>query len=75
MFHWNGRGDRPALLTEKDVWSYERLTEEADGIAAYVGRRCLVFLLAENVPEAIAGYVGFLSHGVVPVMVDAALDA
>lgn len=75
MFHWNGRGDRPALLTGKDVWSYERLTEEADGIAAYVGRRCLVFLLAENVPEAIAGYVGFLSHGVVPVMVDAALDA
>lgn len=75
MFHWNGRGDRPALLTEKDVWSYERLTEEADGIAAYVGRRCLVFLLAENVPEAIAGYVGFLSHGVVPVMVDATLDA
>lgn len=75
MFHWNGRGDRPALLTEKDVWSYERLTEEADGITAYVGRRCLVFLLAENVPEAIAGYVGFLSHGVVPVMVDAALDA
>ena len=75
MFHWNGRGDRPALLTEKDVWSYERLTEEADGIAAYVGRRCLVFLLAENVPEAIAGYVGFLSHGVVPVMVDAELLA
>lgn len=75
MFQWNGRGDRPALLTKKDVWSYERLTEEADGIAAYVGGRCLVFLLAENVPEAIAGYVGFLSHGVVPVMVDAVLDA
>lgn len=75
MFHWNGREDRPALLTEEGVWSYERLTKEAGGIAAHVGRRCLVFLLAENAPEAIAGYVGFLSHDIVPVMVDAALDA
>lgn len=75
MFHWNGWEDRPALLTEEGVWSYERLTKEAGGIAAHVGRRCLVFLLAENVPETIAGYVGFLSHGIVPVLVDAALDA
>lgn len=75
MFHWNGREDRPALLTEEGVWSYERLTKEAGGIAAHVGRRCLVFLLAENAPEAIAGYVGFLSHDIAPVMVDAALDA
>lgn len=75
MIHWNGREDRPALLTEEGGWSYERLTKEAGGIAAHVGRRCLVFLLAENAPEAIAGYVGFLSHDIVPVMVDAALDA
>ena len=67
-------GGCTALCYEGREISYDDLLHQADAIAAHLPARSLVFLLAENVPEAIAGYVGFLSHGVVPVMVDAALD-
>ena len=68
-------GDRIALLPKEQEISYASLLQHANEVAEAAGKRCLVFLLTKNVPEAIAGYVGFLSHGIVPVMVDASLDA
>ena len=66
--------NRTALLSEERTVTYRELGEEAERIAACVSPRSLVFLLARNSLAAIAGYVGFLQHGIVPVMVDAALD-
>ena len=67
--------NRTALLSEERTATYGELGEEAERIAACVPPRSLVFLLARNSLAAIAGYVGFLQHGIVPVMIDAALDA
>ena len=66
--------NRTALLLEERIVTYGELGEEAERIAACVSPRSLVFLLARNSLAAIAGYVGFLQHGIVPVMIDAALD-
>jgi len=68
-------GDAPALMTEACVVSYRDLLAAADRIASAVGGRALVFLFCTNTAASIAGYVGFLRHRIVPVMVDDALDA
>ena len=75
VFELEKFGHAPALLTEEKVWSYADLSQMAARVAGAVPARSLVFLLARNQVAAIAGYVGFLSHGIVPVMVDATLDA
>jgi len=68
-------GNTAALLGEGRTMTYGELSETAERIASAAGKRSLVFLLCTNTVEAIAGYVGFLRHRMVPVMVDASLDA
>ncbi len=63
-----------ALYMENEEWSYGKLYLVSEKIAKSVGKRCLVFLLCSNISEAIAAYVGFLNHKIVPVMIDANLD-
>ena len=65
---------RTALIAAQGTMTYGDLCAAAERIAAPLRERTLVFLLARNSPAAMAGYVGFLQHGIVPVMVDAALD-
>lgn len=75
MFSDLGRyDDRNALRTENRVISYRDLLAASDRIASAVGGRSLVFLFCTNTAASIAGYVGFLRHRIVPVLVDDALD-
>lgn len=62
-----------ALSAIDGDWSYARLFTSSEEIAAAVRPRSLVFLFVRNVLSAIAGYVGFLNHGIVPVMMDASI--
>ncbi|WP_294158497.1 AMP-binding protein [uncultured Selenomonas sp.] len=68
-------GSAVALVEEGRAVPYRELVAAADRVAAAVGQRALVFLFCTNTAASIAGYVGFLRHRIVPVMVDAALDA
>ena len=63
-----------ALITETSEVSYSELKKISKKIGDAVGRRCLVFLLATNSVESIAGYIGFLNKKIVPVMIDAELN-
>ena len=63
-----------ALCTESEDWTYGRLQETAESIAGAVGERGLMFLLCTNTSEAIAGYLACMNHGIVPAMIDGALD-
>ncbi len=63
-----------ALRSEVRTVTYQELGEEAERISACMAPRSLVFLLARNSLAAIAGYVGFVQNGIVPVMIDATLD-
>ena len=68
-------GERTALIDGSGGrWSYARLLAEGAVLADGVEGRSLVFLLAAGGPETVAAYVGFLRAGVVPVLLNRALD-
>lgn len=75
---WNGLehfGSRTALITEDGRYiSYQELVEQADEIGSAVEGRCLVFVLCSNCVDVIAGYIGFLRHRVVPLMLGKGID-
>ena len=64
----------PALFMENEVWAYSQLLDTSEKIAEMIPTRSLVFLLCSNTPVTIAAYVGFINHGIVPVMIDKDLD-
>ena len=68
-------GGNIAVISETDVRTYDQLSEAANEIADAVGERCLVFLFCTNSMPSIAGYVGFLNRGIVPLMLDSDLNA
>jgi acyl-coenzyme A synthetase/AMP-(fatty) acid ligase len=68
-------GDRAAVILEDGaIISYARLKEETDKLASRIAGRSLVFVLCANQLGSLAGYVGFLNHRAVPLMLDAELD-
>lgn len=75
LWDFSAFANHTALLSEVCTVTYQELGEEAERISACIAPRSLVFLLARNSLAAIAGYVGFVQNGIVPVMIDAALDA
>lgn len=70
----NKKSDTVALCTESGEWTYGRLQESAEEIAAAIGSRSLLFLLCTNTAASITGYVACMNHGIVPAMIDGTLD-
>lgn len=67
--------DQTAIIDEFGTnVSYGQLEEESSQIAIAVKERCLVFSLCENSIGAVVGYVGFLNHKIVPVLLNANLE-
>lgn len=54
--------------------SYGELDEKARAAAAAAGGRCLVFSLCRNEIGSIAGYVGFINQGIVPVLLNSHME-
>ena len=64
-----------AVVTESgEVFSYARLNEETESLAAVIHNRCLVFNLCSNSIGSLIGYVSFLNHDIVPLMLDEHID-
>ena len=74
MFDLKKFGERTALMTETEKISYNELDELTKKIQGAVNERCLIFLLATNSADSIAGYLAFLNKKIVPLMVDADLN-
>ena len=68
--------DGLAVVTDdgRDV-SYAELREQTEALAARMRERSLVFCLCSNTLDSLVGYVACLNHGVVPLMLDARIDA
>lgn len=74
------QGERPAVLSGDDVWSYRELWERAAGVARHLlhgrgfkpGDR--VALVGENEPQYLAAYLGILRAGCTAVPLNAMLD-
>ena len=63
--------DRTALIaSDGHQYSYKWLLEYGDAVAQQAAPRSLVFLIGSNTPQCIAGYVGFIRRGVVPVLIN-----
>lgn len=63
--------DRTALIaSDGQQYSYKWLLEYGDSVAQQAAPRSLVFLIGSNTPQCIAGYVGFIRRGVVPVLIN-----
>ena len=74
FFDLKSFAEMPALFMENEVWAYSKLFDTSEKIAGMIPTRSLVFLVCSNTPASIAAYVGFINHGIVPVMVDKDLD-
>ena len=74
FFDLKSFAEMPALFMENEVWAYSKLFDTSEKIARLIPTRSLVFLVCSNTPVSIAAYVGFINHGIVPVMVDKELD-
>ena len=67
--------ERIALITETgDTVHYSELLRQADEIGQAIGKRCLVFSMCRNCADSVAGYVGFLRHNIVPVLLAEQID-
>ncbi len=58
-----------ALVMENgNSLSYKELLDISDKIGLCFERRCLVFSICSNCAESVAGYLGFLRHRIVPLL-------
>ena len=73
---WNlgARGNRIAVEENLTSYTYAELNQITEEIASQVEKRCLVFLLTKNTVGSLAGYLSFLDHGIVPLMLDEKID-
>lgn len=64
-----------AVITDSGTrYSYAELIRAADSIGSIVKDRSLVFSLCSNTIPSLCGYVGFLRHAIVPVLLDVNLN-
>ncbi len=76
VWKFDSFSDNTAVITEDGQrYSYADLKERSEALAEKVGGRCLVFCLCTNCFASLTGYLSFLNHGIVPVMIDAHLDS
>lgn len=68
-------GDKTALIEGEQQISYLKLYEETEQLVEKLTPRSLAFILCTNTSECITGYLSFLNHSVVPLMLDGGLQA
>ena len=75
MWNFNEYLDHVALRSEEGTeLTYRELQEEAGRLASVIRERCLVFSMCSNTIGSVLGYVSFMLHRIVPVMLNAHMD-
>ncbi len=68
-------GERIALCDAQGRrMSYRQLVEEGEVLSQKIGKRCLVFSMCTNQVGSVLGYLSFLNHRIVPVLLNAHMD-
>ncbi len=68
-------GKATALMDEHgNQLTYDVLDSEAQILAEKIGQRCLVFSLCRNEIGSVLGYVSFINHAIVPVLLNSHLE-
>ena len=67
--------NKPGVISDDgSAYTYQDLIDSVDRIADYLKKRSLVFCLARNTIGSLAGYLSFITNGVVPVMIESSWD-
>ena len=67
--------EKPAIIDEfYPALSYGRLYDIGKEIAEIVGGRALVVSLCSNTIGSVAGYISFINHRIVPIMLSVHLE-
>ena len=75
MWRFDRFGDAIALKDEYgQTLSYSQLKAEGEALCAAAGGRCLTFNLCQNTIGSVVGYAGFIEGGIVPALLNAAID-
>ncbi len=74
MFDMAQYGDELALVEGERKVSYAELDQLATRIAGQCASRRVVLVFCTNTVASVAGYVGFMNAGVVPLLLDAGID-
>lgn len=76
MWNFDKYRDNIAIKDECGIaLSYGELKEESEKLASVIGRRCLVFSLCRNEIGSVMGYVCFLNHGIVPLLLNSQMES
>lgn len=75
MFDLERYADGTALVEGERSVSYGELARLSDRIASACKPRSVVFVFCSNSVESVAGYVGFMNHGVVPLLLESGIDS
>lgn len=67
-------GDRIALMTEDSNVTYRELVMLSDRIAEELPHKSILLILCTNEIVPVAGYVGALRNGIVPILVNSKVD-
>ena len=75
MWKFDRFGDAVAVKDEYgQTLTYSQLAVESRDLCTAAGGRCLAFSLCQNTIGSLLGYVGFVEGGVVPALLNAAID-
>ena len=66
--------DNTAIVVNHKSVSFRDLLSSADELASQVKHRCLVLIACKNSFSSLAGYVGFLRAGIVPLLISNKID-
>ena len=76
LFNIQHPSKRIAAITEdEDYFSYKDINDFATSIYHVIQHRCLVFCLCQNTIGSLCGYISFISHKIVPLMLDSSIDS
>lgn len=70
IFDLKSKGNKIAIETVDQRIDYTTAWEYAEEIALSVSERSLVFVIASNTIPSVLGYVGFLDHRIVPLLLE-----
>lgn len=74
LFDFKDSLNRIALIEGERSLSYAELDGLSARIAAPCEARSVAFVFCTNCIESVAGYVGFINHGVVPLLLESGID-
>ncbi len=75
MWNLEKYNDNPALIDEHGtLLTYNDLSQEGEKLWDMAGHRCLAFILCENTIGSVLGYVTFLNHSIVSVLLPSQLE-